>query len=91
MCGTVKRYRDLLLIFLLKGVRPEKYRERYEVTGDQDRPLVPDPGRDVLPDHMLENLIAPGRALRDEPPTEEMIEKLTARAAAESAAHAEGD
>lgn len=30
VCGFVKRYSDVLLIFLLKGMRPEKFRERYE-------------------------------------------------------------
>jgi hypothetical protein len=29
--GTVRKYSDTLLIFLLKGVRPEKYRERADV------------------------------------------------------------
>ena len=29
-------YSDLLLIFLLKGLRPEKYRERYDVSGDME-------------------------------------------------------
>jgi hypothetical protein len=28
--GTVQRYSDTLLIFLLKGLRPEKYRERFD-------------------------------------------------------------
>jgi hypothetical protein len=31
--GTVKRYSDTLLIFMLKGTRPEKFRERYETAG----------------------------------------------------------
>jgi len=31
--GTVRRYSDVLLIFLLKGAAPEKYRERVEVSG----------------------------------------------------------
>ena len=31
--GTVRRYSDTLLIFLLKGAAPEKYRERVEVSG----------------------------------------------------------
>ena len=31
--GMVRRYSDILLIFLLKGIRPEKYRERMEVRG----------------------------------------------------------
>lgn len=30
--GTVQKYSDVLLIFLLKGARPEKYRERRDVT-----------------------------------------------------------
>lgn len=28
-CGTIKRYSDNLLMFLLRGTRPEKYRERF--------------------------------------------------------------
>lgn len=31
--GTIRRYSDTLLIFLLKGIRPEKYRERRELSG----------------------------------------------------------
>jgi hypothetical protein len=31
--GTVRRYSDTLLIFLLKGAAPRKYRERMEVSG----------------------------------------------------------
>ena len=31
--GVVRKYSDLLLIFLLKGIRPEKYRERMEMRG----------------------------------------------------------
>jgi len=35
LCGTIRRYSDLLLIFLLKGHRPEKYRDtfRHEIAG----------------------------------------------------------
>jgi len=29
--GTIREYSDALLIFLLKGLRPAKYRERYDV------------------------------------------------------------
>ena len=29
--GTVRKFSDVLLIFLLKGAKPEKYRERQEV------------------------------------------------------------
>ena len=31
--GTVRRFSDTLLIFLLKGLRPDVYRERVEVSG----------------------------------------------------------
>lgn len=34
--GHVQRYSDTLLIFLLKGLRPEKYRERFDVKGKVD-------------------------------------------------------
>lgn len=39
--GYVKKYSDTLLIFLLKGARPEKYRERYEHTGKDGEALFP--------------------------------------------------
>ena len=39
-CGAVQKYSDVLLIFLLKGLRPAKYRERHEISGDKDNPLV---------------------------------------------------
>jgi hypothetical protein len=29
-CGTIRKYSDLLLIFLLKAMKPEKYRDSYE-------------------------------------------------------------
>jgi hypothetical protein len=31
--GSIQEYSDTLLIFLLKGARPQKYRERYEHSG----------------------------------------------------------
>lgn len=39
--GYVRKYSDTLLIFLLKGARPEKYRERYEHTGKDGEALFP--------------------------------------------------
>ena len=39
-CGTVRKYSDTLLIFLLKGRRPEKYRDRHELTGAEGAPLM---------------------------------------------------
>lgn len=40
-CGVVREYSDTLLIFLMKGAMPEKYRERVsqEVTGKDGGPL----------------------------------------------------
>lgn len=37
---TVREYSDTLLIFLLKGGKPEKYRERTELTGAGGGPVV---------------------------------------------------
>lgn len=34
--GQIREYSDTLMIFLLKAHRPEKFRERYEVTGKLD-------------------------------------------------------
>lgn len=38
--GTVLKYSDTLLMFLLKGIRPEKYRERVEHSGDAGAPIA---------------------------------------------------
>ena len=41
-CGVIKRYSDALLMFLLKGALPEKYKERTstELTGAGGKPLT---------------------------------------------------
>lgn len=41
VCGTVQEYSDTLMIFLLKGGMPEKYRENtnVKVSGDPENPL----------------------------------------------------
>jgi len=39
-CGYVREYSDSLLIFLLKGNAPEKYRERHELVGANGKPLL---------------------------------------------------
>ena len=31
--GTLRKYSDVLLIFLLKGARPERYRDNYQRAG----------------------------------------------------------
>ena len=56
--GTIRKYSDTLLIFLLKGALPEVYRERHELTGGGGAPLIPDPGRKILTDEKLRTLIA---------------------------------
>lgn len=54
--GHVRRYSDSLLQFLLKGARPEKYRERFDM-GIR-------PGRDPAVDEALQRLIRNPEALR---------------------------
>lgn len=54
-CGTIKRYSDNLLMFLLRGVRPEKYRERFVLPVDElnrliERELAMARGETELPD-----------------------------------------
>ena len=41
-CGVIKRYSDALLMFLLKGTMPDKYKERTstELTGAGGKPLT---------------------------------------------------
>jgi len=38
--GVIREYSDTLLIFLLKGLRPAKYRERYDVAVEAGDSLV---------------------------------------------------
>ena len=44
-CGQIRKYSDTLLIFRLKALKPEKYRERaaIEHTGKDGEPLIPGP------------------------------------------------
>ena len=37
--GKIREYSDTLLIFLLKGAKPDKYRERFEHTGKDGGPI----------------------------------------------------
>ena len=39
--GQVQKYSDTLLMFLLKGRRPEKFKDRTELTGKDGAPIVP--------------------------------------------------
>lgn len=59
--GSIRRYSDTLLIFLLKGRKPEMYRERFEHTGKNGGPIaVAASGWDLtkLSDDEFENLRA---------------------------------
>lgn len=58
--GVVRRYSDTLLIFLLKGSRPEKFRDRQQLehTG---------PGGEPLPEPRVVNVYIPHNG-RDEKP-----------------------
>jgi hypothetical protein len=38
--GFIQEYSDTLLIFLLKGIRPKKFRDRHEVDVPPDSPLA---------------------------------------------------
>ena len=49
--GTVTEYSDILAIFLLKGLRPEKYRERMELKGALTHIDLAS-----LPDHLLQRI-----------------------------------
>lgn len=51
--GTVRRYSDVLLIFLLKGLLPERYRERMDV-----RRSLAHIDLTQLPDHLLARIAA---------------------------------
>jgi hypothetical protein len=63
--GTIQKYSDTLLIFLLKGALPEIYRERYEISGgDKAIRVKSDPGREKLADDTLKALIDFGEQLR---------------------------
>ena len=35
-CGAIRKYSDILLIFLMKGWNPNKYHDRHEVRGQVD-------------------------------------------------------
>ena len=39
--ARVKKYSDTLLMFLLKGRRPEKFKDRHELMGKDGSPVIP--------------------------------------------------
>lgn len=63
---TVKKYSDTLLIFLMKGANPGKYREHYHHTHDGDVKLKPVDGAataDQILAGLLQRLGNPGQAV----------------------------
>jgi len=38
-CGTIRRYSDTLLIFMLKAARPDKFKDRKELSGKDGGPI----------------------------------------------------
>lgn len=40
--GEIREFSDTLMIFLLKGRRPEKYKDRHELTGKDGKPIEHD-------------------------------------------------
>ena len=51
--GSVREYSDVLLIFLLKGLRPERYRDRVEFKGS-----LANINLELLPDHLIARIAA---------------------------------
>jgi len=51
-CGTVREYSDTLAMFILKGRRPEKYRERTEITGKDGGPIRITKAEDLTDDEL---------------------------------------
>lgn len=49
----VRKYSDTLLITLLKGKRPDTYRDRHEVTGKNGAPLITTDELKVMPNEEL--------------------------------------
>ena len=57
-CGTVQKYSDTLAIFLLKGIKPEKYRERIGVDFGDATPEQIEKAILAMPDDKLRSIIA---------------------------------
>lgn len=54
--GTVQRYSDTLLIFLLKGNKPEKFREHMDMTGASTVDVTVTGSLSVVMQQMIESL-----------------------------------
>lgn len=55
LVGHIREYSDTLLALLLKGTKPDKYRERREYTGKNGDPLFPSP--DKMSDEEIEEAL----------------------------------
>lgn len=58
--GTVREFSDTLAIFLLKGNRPNKYRDRHELSGADGMPLSAGLVQIVIPDNGRGDAQPPG-------------------------------
>lgn len=54
MCGTIKKFSDTLAMFILKGRRPDKYRDnvRTEITGKDGGPVRITKAEDLTDDEL---------------------------------------
>lgn len=57
--GTVREYSDTLLIFLLKGAKGSKYKERMQLSGDKENPIVAEIRSTVVFEDMSEQQTKP--------------------------------
>lgn len=51
-CGSILEYSDTLAMFILKARRPEKYRERTEITGKDGGPIRIHKAEDLSDDEL---------------------------------------
>lgn len=58
LVGKVREYSDTLLIFLLKGAAPQKYRERFEHSGPGGGPIRHEYDWSRLTDEEVETIVA---------------------------------
>lgn len=64
--GAIREYSDTLLIFLLKGAKPQKYREHVTVRGHVEHSVIPTGAARDLADELL-------AAVRDLPDARERL------------------
>jgi hypothetical protein len=78
-CGTARKYSDILLIFLLKGLKPDKYADRKQVSGHDGGALQVEQQQkaiviDSLPHDMMLALIKRANEIEEELAGRELVE-----------------